>query len=200
MPALPTESARRAVFLDRDGTLIEEQHYLRDPDHVVLLPGAVTGLQHLQHAGFLLFIVTNQSGVGRQYFSMADVERVHQRLTADLAIHGVRFEKIYVAPEAPGQPVYGRKPSPRFLFDARDEFHLDLAASYLVGDKLADLQAAWNADLKRAVLVRTGYGAELERSGQHPLDRATIVDDLSSAALWILRDSAPGQQGASCSP
>jgi D-glycero-D-manno-heptose 1,7-bisphosphate phosphatase len=191
MPDPSTQAPLRAVFLDRDGTIIEEQHYLRDPARVVLLPGAVSGLQQLQNAGFLLFLVTNQSGVGRRYFTMADVERVHERLTTDLAVHGVHFKKIYVAPEAPGQPVHGRKPSPRFLFEARDEFNLELAGSYLIGDKIADLQAAWNAALKRAILVRTGYGAELERSGSHPLDQAIIVDDLSGAAQWILNDRQP---------
>ena len=75
------------------------------------------------------------------------------------------FEKIYIAPEAPGQPSRGRKPSPQFLFDARDEFGLDLAQSYMIGDKLIDLECGWNAGVKKSILVRTGYGAELERDG-----------------------------------
>lgn len=189
-PSTQTSPRRQAVFLDRDGTLIEERHYLHDPDQLVLLPGAATALQQLQHADFLLFLVTNQSGVGRGLFTMADVTRVHDRLHRELAGHGVQFQRTYVAPEAPGQPVFGRKPSPRFLFDARDEFRLDLAASYLVGDKLIDLQAAWNAGLAAALLVRTGYGAQLERAAPEELDRAIVVDDMTQAAAWILRQGS----------
>jgi D-glycero-D-manno-heptose 1,7-bisphosphate phosphatase len=187
----PATPLNRAVFLDRDGTLIEERHYLHDPDQLVLLPGAAPALQQLQTAGFLLFLVTNQSGVGRGLFTLADVERVHARLNQELASYEVRFERIYVAPEAPGQPVHGRKPSPRFLFDARDEFHLDLNASYLVGDKLVDLQTAWNAKLAAALLVRTGYGAQLEQSASNQLDRAVVVDDLPAATAWILHRNLP---------
>ena len=121
----------RAVFLDRDGTIIEEKDYSSDPDQVALLPGAAEALMQLQNAGFKLFIVSNQSGVGRGYFTLADVERVNQRLVELLARDGVRFEKIYVAPEAPEEPSRGRKPSPQFLLDARDEFGIDLEQSYM---------------------------------------------------------------------
>ena len=172
----------RAVFLDRDGTLIEEKDYLHRPEDVVIFPGVVAALKKFQDAGFKLFIVTNQSGVGRGYFTMADVEKVHAHLTAELARDGVRFEKIYVAPEAPDKPSRGRKPSPQFLFDARDEFNLDLAQSFIIGDKLSDLECGWNAGLKKSILVRTGYGAETERSAADEFHRAAVVDDLGAAA------------------
>src|SRR5437899_424430 len=120
----------RAVFLDRDGTLIEDRDYLRRPEEVVVYPGAPAALGRLKKGGFQLFIVTNQSGVGRGYFTLDDVEKVHQRLIVEFA--GVHFQKIYVAPEAPDQPSRGRKPSPQFLFDARDEFGVSLANSYVV--------------------------------------------------------------------
>lgn len=178
----------RAVFLDRDGTIIEERNYLSRPEQVAVFPGAADALERLQAAGFKLFIVSNQSGVGRGYFTLADVERVHQRLLAELG--GARIEKIYIAPEAPGTPSRGRKPSPQFLFDARDEFGLDLAHSYVVGDKLIDLECGWNAGVERSILVRTGYGAELERQGAAPLSRAVVVDDLAAAADWILHPPA----------
>ena len=76
----------------------------------------------------------------------------------------MRLEKIYIAPEAPDQPSRGRKPSPQFLFDARDEFGVDLARSFMIGDKLIDLECGWNAGVKQSILVRTGYGAKLEKS------------------------------------
>jgi D-glycero-D-manno-heptose 1,7-bisphosphate phosphatase len=176
---------KRAVFLDRDGTIIEDEDYLSRPEDVVILPGVPAALQDLQDAGFRLFIVSNQSGVGRGYFTLADVGNVHSYLTREFAKHGVRFEKIYVAPEAPEEPSRGRKPSPQFLFDARDEFGVDLAGSYMIGDKLSDLECGWNAGVKKCLLVRTGYGAEVERTSAEKLKRALIVDDLAAAVESI---------------
>lgn len=180
----------RAVFLDRDGTLIAERNYLSKIEDVAILPGAPAALKRLEDAGLLLFIVSNQSGVGRGYFTMVEAESVNRHLCHLFAQEGVRFQKIYVAPEAPDEPSRGRKPSPQFLFDARDEFALDLSASYMVGDKLIDLECGWNAGVKKSILVRTGYGAELERSSASRLSTAAIVDDLAAAADWILNSGA----------
>jgi D-glycero-D-manno-heptose 1,7-bisphosphate phosphatase len=180
----------RAVFLDRDGTIIREKEYLHRPEAVELLPGAAAALKRLQDAGFKLFIVSNQSGVGRGYFSLADVEAVHAHLLGLLAQAGVRFEKIYLAPEAPDQPSRGRKPSPQFLFDARDEFGLDLAQSYMVGDKLIDLECGWNAGVKASLLVRTGYGAQEEQAHAAQVKRAVTAEHLAAAAEWILGPSS----------
>ena len=177
----------RAVFLDRDGTIIVEKNYLSRPEDVVVFPRAGAALKGLLDAGFKLFIVTNQSGIGRGYYTLADAEKVNARLCAELARDGVRFEKIYLAPEAPDAPSRGRKPSPQFLFDARDEFGLDLAQSYLVGDKLIDLECGWNAGVKKSLLVRTGYGAEVERTSADKLASASVVDDLADATAWILK-------------
>src|SRR5438046_2951117 len=101
----------QAVFLDRDGTIMEDKNYLRDPEQVVVFPGAAAALKRIQDAGFMLLIVSNQSGVGRGYFGLADVERVNQQLIQVLGREGIRFEKVYVAPEAPDVPSRGRKPS-----------------------------------------------------------------------------------------
>jgi len=181
---------RPAVFLDRDGTIIVEKHYLKDPDQVELLPGAGPALRRLQQAGWPLFVVTNQSGIGRGYFTVEDLQRVHDRMLRLLSGHGVRFEKIYWAPEAPGQPSHGRKPSPQFLFEARDAYGLDLSASVVIGDKLIDLECGWNGGVKTTILVRTGYGAELEREHADRLRTARVVDDLPAAADLVLGDSS----------
>jgi D-glycero-D-manno-heptose 1,7-bisphosphate phosphatase len=181
----------RAVFLDRDGTLIEEREYLRDPGLVVMFPGAGEALKRLQDAGFKLFIVTNQSGIGRGYYTVEDMHRVNTRLIAELERSGARIERIFFAPEAPEQPSRGRKPSPQFLFDARDEFGIDLSQSYMVGDKLIDLECGWNAGVKKSILVRTGYGAEYERVHASKLGQAQVVNSLSEAAEWILAATDP---------
>ena len=114
------------------------------------------------------------------------MHRVNARLLELLAADGVRIEKIYFAPEAQDQPSRGRKPNPQFLFDARDELGLDLASSYIIGDKLIDLECGWNAGVKQAILVRTGYGAKLEQQSSDKLDKAWVVDDLAAAASRIL--------------
>jgi D-glycero-D-manno-heptose 1,7-bisphosphate phosphatase len=178
----------RAVFLDRDGTLIEDKDYLHRPEEVVIYPGVARALNRLQAAGFKLIMVTNQSGVGRGRFPIEDVHRVHEHLSAELARDGVSFEKIYIAPEAPDAPSRGRKPSPQFLFDARDEFGIDLPQSYMIGDKLIDLECGWNAGVRRSVLVRTGYGAK--QSANVPEGKATVVNDMPAAAEWILQQDA----------
>jgi D-glycero-D-manno-heptose 1,7-bisphosphate phosphatase len=184
----------RAVFLDRDGTIIEEKEYLHRPEEVVIFPGAGAALKRLQDAGFLLFIVTNQAGVGRGYFTMADVEKVHARLLGELGRDGVRFTKIYVAPEAPDQPNRGRKPSPQFLLEARKEFGIDLSQSYMIGDKLIDLECGWNAGVKKCLLVRTGYGAEWERKAADKRQRAIVVDGLAPAVEWITQTESEARE------
>jgi D-glycero-D-manno-heptose 1,7-bisphosphate phosphatase len=183
-----------AVFLDRDGTLIVDKDYLSRPEDVVIFPRVSAALKKLQDHGFWLFIVSNQSGVGRGFFTMEDVDKVNARLSDDLKKEGVRFEKIYIASEAPDQPSRGRKPSPQFLFDARDEFGLDLARSYMIGDKLIDVECGQNAGLKKAILVRTGYGAEAERRDRVKLRDAAVVDDLRAAAEWIVRDKVSSHE------
>ena len=177
---------KRAVFLDRDGTINVDRNYLSDPAQLELIPGVGPALRRLMDAGFLLFIVTNQSGIGRGYYTLANMHAVNERLCEVMARDGVRFEKIYFAPEAPEQPSRGRKPSPQFLFDARDEFGLDLAQSYMIGDKLIDLECGWNAGVKKSILVRTGYGAEMERRHALPAEKAAIFDDLAASASCIL--------------
>ena len=176
----------RAVFLDRDGVLIEEREYLHRVEQVVFTPGTVGGLVRLGNAGFQLFIVTNQSGVGRGYYTMADVDKVHAHILSEFQESGVSIQKIYVAPEAPDQPSRARKPSPQFLFDARDEFGIDLANSFIVGDKWIDLECGWNAGVRKSILVRTGYGRKTEQKNAAEISRAIVVDDLSAASDWIL--------------
>jgi len=179
-------SLRRAVFLDRDGTLNIEKEYLSDPTKLEIFPGTGPALRRLMDAAFQLFIVTNQSGIGRGLYTEADMHAVNARLCQELAGEGVRFEKIYFSPEHPAEPSRGRKPSPQFLFDARDEFGADLPNSYMVGDKLIDLQCGWNAGVRQSILVRTGYGAKVEREQPVEVKRAVVSDTVVSAVDWIL--------------
>lgn len=176
---------RKAVFLDRDGTLNIEKSYLSDPDQLVLFPDVVPSLLQLIHEEYLLFIVTNQSGIGRGYYTEDDMHRVNQRLVEMLKPEGITFQKIYFAPEAPELPSYGRKPSPQFLLDAAKDFNLKLADSYMIGDKISDIECGWNAGVRASILVRTGYGSETEASLDSRRSDCFIVDDLSSAVSRI---------------
>lgn len=182
---------RAAIFFDRDGTLIEDRHYLSKPDGVALFPGVAAALRKLIGHGFDLFVVSNQSGVGRGYFTMADVEKVNERMFQEFASEGVSFKKTYIAPEAPGVPSRGRKPSPQFIFDARDEFKIDLGRSWMVGDKLIDLETGWNAGMQNCILVRTGSGARTFIERPELIEKAYVVDDVCGAVELVLKQIEP---------
>jgi D-glycero-D-manno-heptose 1,7-bisphosphate phosphatase len=184
--------AVRAVFLDRDGTINVDRHYLSKAEQFELIPGAERALRLLQDAGFRLIVVTNQSGIGRGYYTEDDLHSVNARMKELLTPAGVTFTEIYFSPESPEQPSRGRKPSPAFLFDARDQFGIDLRHSYMVGDKWIDVETGWNAGCAASLLVRTGYGAATEQKEAHRLGAAVVVDDLPAAAAWILAQSQPG--------
>ena len=115
-----------------------------------------------------------------------DMHRVNARLSQVLAADGVRFEKVYFSPESPEQPSQTRKPSPQLLFDARDEFGIDLTQSYMIGDKIIDVECGRNAGVKKSILVRTGYGAEAEKKAAGGLKDALIANDLQDATNQIL--------------
>ena len=189
---MTSPALRRAIFIDRDGTLIQDKDYLHKPEEVQFFEGVIAALKRAMDAGFEIVMVTNQSGVGRGYFTMDDVAKVHEHIAREMRAHGVQLLDLYVAPEAPDVPSRGRKPSPQFLFDARDTHGVDLAASYMIGDKLIDLECGWNAGVRKSLLVRTGYGAKVEKDEKEKLRNAVIVDDLCDAVDWIVQDSKSG--------
>jgi D-glycero-D-manno-heptose 1,7-bisphosphate phosphatase len=145
----------KALFLDRDGTLIIDKVYLADPAGVELLPGAAEALRRARELGFRLFLFTNQSGIGRGYHTLADTERVNARLEKLLGLPRPVFDGVCIAPEAPGQPTVYRKPSPRFILEMIAQHGLDPAGCHMVGDSAADIQTALNAGI-HPVVVRTG--------------------------------------------
>jgi D-glycero-D-manno-heptose 1,7-bisphosphate phosphatase len=145
----------RALFLDRDGTLIVDKVYLADPTGVEMIPGAATALRRARELGFKLFLFTNQSGIGRGYHTIEDTHRVNARLLELLSLPSPAFEDICIAPEAPGQPSLYRKPSPRFILEMIDRHSLDPVQCYMVGDNVTDNQTALNAGI-HSILVRTG--------------------------------------------
>jgi len=145
----------RALFLDRDGTLIVDRVYLSDPAGVELIPGAAQGLGRARALGYKLFLFTNQSGIGRGLHTMEDTGRVNARMEEMLGIAAPVFDGTCVAPEGPGEPSRYRKPSPRFILEMIAEHSLDPAECWMVGDSAADIGAALAAGI-RAAAVRTG--------------------------------------------
>lgn len=150
----------QAVLLDRDGTLIEDRHYLSDPEGVVLLPGVGEGLARLAAAGCRLFLVSNQSGVGRGYFSEDAVRSCQERLESLLRPYGVLFEDAVWCPHAPAEDCRCRKPLPGLWERLRDRHGLDPRHCLMAGDKMDDLLFAVNAGLATGLLVLTGKGKD----------------------------------------
>jgi len=180
---------RRAVFLDRDGTLLPEMGALARPDAVRLLPGVAAALRRLGHAGYALVVVTNQAVIGRGLAQPAEVRAVHARLRRLLRAEGVELAGIFVCPHRPEDGCACRKPEPGLLLTAARTLGLGLGESWLVGDTTRDLEAAARAGV-RALLVRTGWGGA-EPGARRPQDRpaAAACDDLAAAARRILRGS-----------
>jgi D-glycero-D-manno-heptose 1,7-bisphosphate phosphatase len=145
----------RALFLDRDGTLIVDRVYLADPAGVELVPGADAALAKARALGYKLFLFTNQSGIGRGLHTMEDTVRVNNRMEELLGLPAPAFEGICVAPEAPGVPSTYRKPSPTFIHEMIAKHSLEPAQCWMVGDSAADIGAALAAGI-RAAAVRTG--------------------------------------------
>jgi len=145
----------KALFLDRDGTLIVDKVYLADPTGVELIPGTAGALQRARQLGYKLFLFTNQSGIGRGYHTLEDAERVNARLERMLGLAPPVFDEICIAPEGPNEPRVYRKPSPRFILEAIERHGLDRAACWMVGDSASDIAAALAAKI-HAVVVRTG--------------------------------------------
>ena len=171
------------VLLDRDGTVIEDRHYLADPDGVALLPGAVEGLRKLGAAGYRLALLTNQSGIGRGLFSEDDMHRVHERLRALLVAHGVELDGIFFCPHGPDEACDCRKPAPGLFMQAAARLGARPERTCIVGDKAIDVRLAKNVGA-RGILVRTGYGAREAAAAAPEAD--AITDDLSTAADWII--------------
>jgi D-glycero-D-manno-heptose 1,7-bisphosphate phosphatase len=150
----------KAAFLDRDGTIIEEKHYISNPDDVVLVPGAVEGLRAFRAAGFLLVVVTNQSGIARGLYTESDFEAVQRRVNELLAAEGVAFDAVYHCPHHPafGGPCECRKPGPGMYETASRNLGVDLEHSVYVGDRVKDVLPALHFG-GLGILVATGYGA-----------------------------------------
>jgi len=190
------DARRRAVFLDRDGTINEEVNHLSRAEQLRLLPNAAEGIKLLRQEGFLTIVVTNQSGVARGYFSEQRVLEIHQALQALLAEAEAAVDGFYYCPHHPEascalyrRECECRKPKPGMLLRAAKDFQLDLAQCFVVGDKAIDILPGIELGC-RTVLVLTGYGQETLNGGLlAEAQPSYVAADLLGAARWIIKVS-----------
>ena len=186
----------RAIFLDRDGVInVNRVENVRSWEQFVFEQGSLEALGRLGATDFRLLVVTNQSGIARGHMTQATVDEIHARMTAELAHAGARIERVYFCPHSKESDCACRKPAPGMIYQGRDEFGLDLAGSYFIGDWIDDVRAARAAGVI-PLLVRTGRGeaavAEMRASG---IVLPEILDNLSAAVNWILeREYAPAAE------
>jgi len=190
----------KALFLDRDGTINEEVHYLSSPDQLRLIPGTAAALRLLAGSGWRFFVITNQAGIARGLLNENDVAAIHSRLDRMLRAEGVAIEDFYYCPHHPdhGPALYRkncscRKPGLGMLHKAAREHGLELKDALVVGDRLSDIRCGLALN-GRAVLVRTGYGKEEEPlllQDEFLARHVVICNDLSEAAGIILAGGIP---------
>jgi D-glycero-D-manno-heptose 1,7-bisphosphate phosphatase len=172
------------VFLDRDGTINREVHYLREPEQLELLPGAAQAIDRLNQLGLKVVVVTNQSGVARGFLTEEELGRIHQRLQEMLAQHSAHLDGIYYCTEMPDSGSACRKPDVGMIEQAAEELDIDVRHSYVVGDMAIDMEMGRRAGAK-TILVLTGYGEEARAKG---IQVDFVADDLAAAVRWIERD------------
>ena len=185
--------ARAAVFLDRDGTIIEEVGYLDRIERVAFYPWTIDAVRALNRAGLHVVMVTNQSGVARGFFSEATVEEVHRHMASMLEAGGARIDAYYYCPHHPDGKVQAyarrcdcRKPGRGLVDRAQRELGIDPSRSFIVGDRWLDVALARTVGA-RGILVRTGYGRSEEAQPPEGLVADAVADNLIEAVGWILR-------------
>jgi D-glycero-D-manno-heptose 1,7-bisphosphate phosphatase len=186
---------RRAVFLDRDGTLVEEAGYLDRLERLVFFPYSVDAVRLLNRADLAVVIVTNQAGIARGIFKETFVAEAHRHIRERLAAGGARIDAFYYCPHHPEAAIEAyrqscdcRKPQPGLLKRAAADLGLDLSQSFVVGDRWHDLEAGHRVGA-RGVLVRTGYGKTEESAPQPRVVPSAVVNNVMEAVSWILRAS-----------
>jgi len=178
-----------AIFLDRDGVLIENRSdYVREWSHVEILPKIPDALAGFQRAGFKIIVVTNQSAIGRGLVSSATADEISERLVKTIKENGGWIDGVYTCPHTPEDQCTCRKPQPGMLFQAAQDFSLDLAASWMIGDAWTDMQAGQAAGLRGTIMVRTGRGsAQLRESQPENITPILVCEDLFEACNIVGR-------------
>jgi len=168
-----------AVFLDRDGTICRDVHYMRRPEQFELLPGVAEGIKLLNELGVKVIVATNQSGVARGYFTEADLEKIHDRMIDELAKRGARIDAIYYCPHHPDDNCGCRKPKIGMLEQAARDLDLDLSKCFIIGDKKLDIETGRNAECT-SILIPT-------HETEPGIEADFVMKNLHKAAKLIAR-------------
>lgn len=180
--------ARKALFLDRDGTINVDPGYLSRPEQLALLPGAAGAIRRARDRGYVIAVVSNQSGVGRGLIAPEALPQIHERLNELLlAEAGASVDFFACCTHHPSDECSCRKPLPRLVYEAQAHLGVDLAQSAFIGDRLTDIRTGKTAPVGRTILVRTGEGREQESRMYVPEDRPDhVAEDLAAAVDWLL--------------
>jgi len=172
----------KAIFIDRDGTLVYDPGYVHKIEDFKFIPKAVDALKLLSEKDFKFIIITNQSGIGRGYYTEEDFLRFNNHLINELLKNKIRIEKTYYCPHRPEEPCDCRKPSIKYIEDAKKEFNIDLKKSYVIGDHPCDIEMGKKAGCK-AIYVLTGHGKKHKENLE---DADFTAQNLYEAAKYIL--------------
>lgn len=178
-----TAMKNRALIMDRDGTVFKDSHFLRDPDGIRIYRGAIPALRRLRRKGWKLIIGTNQSGIGRGYFTLSTLKKIHDRFISICRKNHVKIDDIFFCPHHPNAHCSCRKPRPGMLYKAARKFNLDLKRCVIVGDKPSDIEWGRKAGAK-TVLVLTGKGMRTRSKLRTAPDY--VARSLPHAIRWIL--------------
>ena len=167
----------RAVFLDRDGTLIRDVHYLKDPNDVKIINGVGEALRIIKRMGYLIFLHTNQSGIARGYYDWSDVHSCNERMLQEFGLSADFFDDVCIAPESPDQVIQYRKPSILFQQEMIVKFKLEPSNCWMIGDKWIDPQTGLDAGM-RGGLVRTGKLVDSELEELAKANKVQVFPDV----------------------
>jgi len=193
---------RRAIFVDRDGTICLDKHYLADPDGLELMPKAPGGIKRLNDAGIPVIVITNQSGIARGLFDVNRLNEIHERLRQLLALRGARIDDLYFCPHMPNAGCRCRKPAPGMLLDAAVKHDINLKESFVIGDRMMDIECAHNVGARAVLVPEPGDQYDVASERQLSKEKPDFeARDFEEAVDWILRRiqdrRLPGSSGSS---
>jgi len=177
-------NTKKVILLDRDGVINEDPHgYISSAEKWYPIPGSLEAISKLNHAGWQVFVITNQSGIGRGFYALADMHEIHEKMQKQLAMVGGHIQDIFFCPHHPEENCQCRKPAPGLFYQVRDKYNINLADTFFVGDKISDVKAGQKVGCQ-PILVMTGCGKQTIK--EHPNLNVPCFADLTAAVEFVL--------------
>ncbi len=180
---------QKTVFIDRDGVINVDSHdYIKSPEEFEFLPGVIDAVKMIHDAGYMVIVITNQSGLSRGFYTPETLTAIHKKMTDGVVFGKGKITDIFYCPHLPDDGCDCRKPKPLMILQAAEKYNIDLDASVMVGDNAKDIECARNAGVKYAVLVKSGIGENPEGDcKKRNVNPDSVEDNLLKAAQWIVR-------------